>query len=321
MTTPSRPPIERVDISLLHIFCTVVDAGGFTSAQTELDISGSALSTKMSTLESRLGMRLCQRGRMGFRLTTEGKRVYAAAKELFAAYRGFEAEIGSLHGQIVGELNLALMDNTITNPRARIHQAIARFMRRRNSVEFRMEVLEPARIERGLLDGTFHIGIAAFYHHVAGLHYERLFTEEQILYCGKAHPLFAVPSARLALKDITQADYVARGYMGPRAAAPKVAMNARASAFDMESIARLVLSGYFIGYLPSHYAQYWVEIGELRPLLPHKLNYDSVFEVATRKGAPQARSVKFFLEDLRAEVLDATPAERGARGERWSAVV
>jgi DNA-binding transcriptional LysR family regulator len=45
----------------------VVECGGFTPAQAELNISASALSTKMAALETRLGMRLCQRD--GFALS------------------------------------------------------------------------------------------------------------------------------------------------------------------------------------------------------------------------------------------------------------
>jgi DNA-binding transcriptional LysR family regulator len=78
------------------------------------------------------------------------------------------------------------------------------------------------------------------------------------------------------------------------------------------------LSGHFIGYLPAHYAALWVERGEMRPLLPDRLNYDSVFQVATRKGAPKIGIVEAFLEDLRRET-EAQTYETEAGATRVSA--
>ena len=298
------PQLDNVDTNLLRVFCTVVECGGFTPAQAELNISASALSTKMAALETRLGMRLCQRGRIGFRLTDKGEHVHAAAQQLFSAHEDFQAEIGTLRGQLLGSLHIGVMDNTVTNPKARIHQAIARFMRRDHAVHITLDTSEPATLERGLLDGKLHIGISAYYHHVPGLNYERLFREQQTLFCGASHPLFPRAPGRVTLIEVTSSKYVARGYMGHRAGKPAVPMNTAATSYDMESIARFILSGHFIGYLPAHYAALWVERGEMRPLLPGRLNYDSVFEVVTRKGAPKIGIVEAFLEDLKRETRD-----------------
>ena len=57
--------ITDFDIKLLRIFKTVCECGSFTSAESVLGISRSAISLHMSDLENRLGLRLCQRGRAG----------------------------------------------------------------------------------------------------------------------------------------------------------------------------------------------------------------------------------------------------------------
>ena len=59
---------------------------------------------------------------------------------------------------------------------------------------------------------------------------------------------------------------------------------ARASSYSMEGLAMLTLSGAFIAYLPSHYAEQWVARGEMRALLPRRLSYQSLFEAATRRA-------------------------------------
>lgn len=55
--------LSEGDIRLLKVFVKVVEAGGFSAAQIDLNISQSTISTHMTSLEQRLGMRLCERGR------------------------------------------------------------------------------------------------------------------------------------------------------------------------------------------------------------------------------------------------------------------
>jgi DNA-binding transcriptional LysR family regulator len=60
----------------------------------------------------------------------------------------------------------------------------------------------------------------------------------------------------------------------------------------------MVLSGRFIAYLPSHYAAPWVTRSEMQPIRPRRLSYQSLFEVAVKKGTPQTPALQTFLEDL-----------------------
>jgi DNA-binding transcriptional LysR family regulator len=53
----------------------------------------------------------------------------------------------------------------------------------------------------------------------------------------------------------------------------------------MEAQLILVLSGAFIGYLPAHYAQGWVERDELRALRDEHYAYNSAFYLVTQRGA------------------------------------
>jgi hypothetical protein len=42
----------------------------------------------------------------------------------------------------------------------------------------------------------------------------------------------------------------------------------------------LILSGEYLGYLPTHYAASWVARGEMKALLEHEWTYDVPFEIA-----------------------------------------
>ena len=60
------------DLHLLRLFVTVVEAGGFSAAQGVLGLSQPSISQQMARLETRLGYRLCSRGKRGFALTDGG---------------------------------------------------------------------------------------------------------------------------------------------------------------------------------------------------------------------------------------------------------
>src|SRR5205807_7002622 len=91
------------DIRLLRVFSKVVEAGGFSAAQIELNISQSTISTHMTALEQRLGVRLCQRGRSGFSLTEKGQRIYQASQRLFASLDELRSEAGAVRSRLVGK--------------------------------------------------------------------------------------------------------------------------------------------------------------------------------------------------------------------------
>jgi LysR family transcriptional regulator, transcriptional activator for bauABCD operon len=83
----------------------------------------------------------------------------------------------------------------------------------------------------------------------------------------------------------------------------------KATVFSMEAAATLILSGRFGGFLPSHYAERWVESGEMRALRPDVLTYSPEFDMVTRKGGELNLPAETFIEDLRAAALAGAPVK------------
>ena len=86
--------LDNIDLRLLRIYTTLVEAGSFVDAVAVLNLSQPTLSTHLATLEQRLGERLCERGRRGFRLLPFGETTYKAAKQLFADIDAFNEKGG-----------------------------------------------------------------------------------------------------------------------------------------------------------------------------------------------------------------------------------
>jgi DNA-binding transcriptional LysR family regulator len=298
--------LADVDIKLLRVFSAIVEAGGFAAAQAQLNLSPSRISTLLADLEARLGMRLCQRGRVGFRLTDKGRAVHEASLQLFAALEQFRARAGALRGRLLGDLQIGVVDNTLTNPACRLAAAIGRFKARDADIQVTLHVQAPTELEQHVLDHRLPLAIGAFHHHIAGLRYAPLFVEEQTLYCSSDHRFFRRPDESITLADIASVDFVDRGYMGGvKARRPGAHFRATATAYHMEAIATLILSGRYIGFLPTHYAAPWVDRGLMRSLRPAQLAYQSLFEVITRKGGDLTPALQAFLEDLKAVHCDS----------------
>ena len=292
--------VRTTDTRLIAIFLKIVECGGFSAAQDELGLDLSTISGQMSVLEGRLGVRLCERGRGGFRLTDSGQRFHESAQRLSGAIARFEAESGELRDELAGDLHIGLVDGIVTSPGFALHESIRRFDVRRHNVNIRLFIEMPRDLVRGVQDGRLHMAITSIHaRRVRGLHHERFFEEDNLFYCGNGHRLFARPDSGISLRDIYDSHLIAPVYSDP----PHLEKQRFAHATLVGNVeARLIylLSGDYVGYLPSHVALPWVRAGSLRPLMPVRLRERSPFYIIKRRGISATRALDSFIEDIRA---------------------
>lgn len=244
--TMSGQPSDA-DLRLLRIYRKVVECGGFSAAEVELNISRAAISMAMNDLETRVGLRLCQRGCCGFSLTEEGAEVYEATLQLLAAVEGFRTRVNSLHASLKGELNIGITDNLMTMPEMHITDALSALKKRGPDVRINIRMSPPSDIELAVLDGRLHTGVIPAFKTLPGLHYLSLYEESSQLYCASGHPLFETES--MTEEQLTHCDAVLPAYAQvPEIKTAHEHLRAAASATDQEGIAFLILSGRFIGY-------------------------------------------------------------------------
>ena len=289
--------VQDADIKLLRVFRGVVECGGFAQAQAHLGISLSSISMQVSALEQRLGVRLCDRGRGGFKLTADGERVLAESDALFASLDHFNDAVRSISGKLTGELIVGIEPATITIPDLRMADILKRFFDKTNDVKLTLWTLPVTDLHKLVIDGICHIGIGAFEQEVSGLVYEDVFIEEHLLYCGDRHELFAISDDEIDLKDGLELrfaeDEIARsGPKGPIQFEPSAVAN------SMEAVAQLILSGEFAAYLPTHYAAQWATCGKMRAIKPDNLVVRHQFQIVTRKSEQESYVTQKFLSDF-----------------------
>lgn len=294
----SLAPVSDFDLRLIRVFRTVAECGSFTAAESTLGISRSAISLHMSDLEQRLGMRLCQRGRAGFALTDEGREVLRASESMLASIEDFRREVNQLHDRLRGELNIGLMNNLVTQPHMRITHALAKVRQQSQEVRINISMSPPGEIERRLLDGHLHMGAFPLINRLSGLEYHILYDEKSQLYCSRTHPLFD-KAQDLTVRDLKGIPAVIPGYrLSPEAIALHQPLADAARASDREGIAFLILTGQYVGFLPDHYAQQWVDKGMMTALAPETNHYFVSIAAVTRKNRRQNLIIDRVLNEL-----------------------
>lgn len=291
--------IADVDIKLLRVFCTIVKCGGFTLAQAELNLSRSTISTYMSHLETRLGFKLCSRGRAGFALTARGLAVYDASRAILSSIDQYHAQIGQLKERIVGEVAIGVVDNLITNAQCRLHDAVRVALAGAKGLRIVLRIGPPDQIEEQLVRGQLQMAITPLFQTRKGVSQVQLFVEKQQLFCGKCHPLFDLEEADLTPKLISGQSSVRRGYVSPLTPYSSFfSRPALAVSHQMEGIAYFILSGNFVGFLPELYASYWVERQEMRVLRADLFTFDIPICLSRHEGLPQNAAAAHVYETI-----------------------
>lgn len=261
------PSLRDIDIRLLRIFCVVVESGGYTPAQTELNLATNTISTHMSNLESRMGITLCRRGRSGFALTNRGRLAYEATKQFLSTFDNFNAEIERLQEKMVGEVKIGVIDNLITNEQCRLHLALESIAIHAPEVSVAIQILSPNEVEHWLSSSKLHIALLPKLPITTSIQMDPIFTEYQELFCGASHPLYLADEADITSEVIEVQSYVKRGYLSALTSySSPFKEDAAATAYHMEGLAYFILSGRYVGFLPREYARQWVSKGEMRAI-------------------------------------------------------
>jgi DNA-binding transcriptional LysR family regulator len=293
-----KPLVNQItdfDIKLIRIFKTVVECGGFTAAESVLGMTKSAISLQMSSLEKRMNMRLCYRGRGGFNLTDEGAAVLESAEIFLASIEAFRNDINEINKDLRGDLNIGLINNLVSQPQMLITHTLRKIRQISDKININITMSTPADIENGIMDGRFHLGAAPFYNHSSGLEYQSLYSESYLLYCSNEHPLFTCKA--IAIDQLKETNTIITNHrMIPEAIELHERLRCTATASDHEGIAFLILTGTYIGFLPDHYAAYWVEKNMMKPLLPETFNFKSNISLVSKKGAKHNQIIKQFLD-------------------------
>jgi DNA-binding transcriptional LysR family regulator len=236
---------DERDLRALRVFCSVAQAGGFASAEKLLLMSKASISRHIREVEDRLGVRLCERGPAGFKLTPEGEVALKLASSALRSLERIRSEIDAVHGVLSGCLSIGIGEHTISHRACRFPEALAQLQERAPNVRPEITVMTFPELNDALREHRVDIAIRGKYLEDPEFQYLELFSETHRVYVSKLVKQAACDSLPLI--------YRPHPYVQKALASGKYHRGPDAS--GIEAIGVLVATGYYQGLLPAHYGE------------------------------------------------------------------
>lgn len=287
------------EIKQLKVFKAVVECGGFSAAEAQLNISRPTISIHIANLESRLNLTLCKRGRGGFSLTDEGRVIYQQTQQLLDALEGFRNTINNLSSSPSGKLRVALSDTLANDPRCYFPDIIRTYGKEAPDVELSVDVEHMVDMERNVLNDDLDIAFTPYHRRLDGLEYVHVLTDRCYLYCSRTHPLAAIPERELTDQIINNTPLVHAGIKPHEEVYQQISdMNLAAVSYHYETRISLILSGLYASFLPEDVARPYAEKGDLVAIAPSTKTYSLGAAVISKKSAQPSRARSLFLKTV-----------------------
>ncbi|MGB7249894.1 MAG: LysR family transcriptional regulator [Phormidesmis sp.] len=145
-----------MNIFHLEVLTAVVREGTFSDAAINLEVSQSAVSRAVASLEAELGVPLLSRGRFGAKLTPVGERVIEYAQKMLDLREYIDYEVNLEKGLYNSRLRIASFRSAATHL---LPANIARFCQQFPHVEVTLSELDPAGVEQSLREGQTDLGL------------------------------------------------------------------------------------------------------------------------------------------------------------------
>lgn len=145
-----------MNIPQLKVLLTIAQCGSFSDAAIHLDMSQSAVSRAIASLENELGVPLLVRGRLGAKLTPIGERVVIHAQQIVDLRESIEYEVNLEKALYKSRLRIASFRSAATHI---LPPKIAQFQRAYPRVDVTLNEFDPAGVEQALRAGDADLGL------------------------------------------------------------------------------------------------------------------------------------------------------------------
>ena len=179
-----------MSIQKYQVFLHVMEAGSISRAAEALGLTQSAVSHSLSSLEEEFGFRLLTRSRSGVRLSSEGKRVLPAIRDILSAEERLRETVSSLHGLSTGTIRVASFSSVAVHWLPAMLKA---FQERYPQIRFKLLNGDYHDVEQWLEEGAVDLGFVSLPTRAPGK-VTPLMEDRLLVILPKDHPLASLPS-------------------------------------------------------------------------------------------------------------------------------
>lgn len=294
--------LSKFDLRHLRVFISVVENEGVSAAALANGVALSTISRDLTSLEERLGVQLCRRGRGGFTLTRQGEEIYRAAVNLQSHLQVFELEVQAAKEAASDRFNIGINDHVITSIGSGLVAAMTYMRKKFPDTLISVSIQETSTLDVLVRERRLDVGVTGQPAWLQPLQYTKLFLEEHRLYASTSCPQLEEIRASVSMdpgKTPTPIPYVTRtektdGFEEFEVRYPNVVVGRCA---NLEAVLAAVLSGAGCALMPVEYVK---SVGreDLIEIPLKEAPYYVQFYLAYRRDTAREIGIKSFLSQF-----------------------
>ncbi|MEM8940929.1 MAG: LysR family transcriptional regulator [Pseudomonadota bacterium] len=295
--------LRTIGFQELGVFMAVVEQGGVTAAASELKMAKSAVSTQLSKLEDRLGLKLLNRSSRRVTLTPEGRRLLPRVESLLAEGERLLQEAALEESSPSGVVSMAATPEFC-------QLVLTKFLPQlRSALPEIRTVIKTAHNFEDLQDPSFDLAFRMNRVKDDRLVARRLGSYRRFFYAAPSlaksreleHPadLARVPCLVFAsdtLRRVWSARHVDTGER------VDVEINAAMGVQNFSTLAAMAASGVGVCYVPNFVAREQVKAGRLKRVMPDWSAKQSDVFLVYRPGVARIARVSAVLKHVNSEL-------------------
>jgi DNA-binding transcriptional LysR family regulator len=183
-----------MQIDSLKVFCDLAETESFTKAAHINDVTQSAVSQQISSLERQFKSLLIERSKKKFRLTREGQVLYDYSKQIMQTYDALHSKLQEIKDIISGTIRVATIYSIGLHD---LPPYIKRFLKEYPTVHVHVEYRRANQVYDDVLGNVVDLGLVAYPGKNPKLEIVHLRKDPLVLICHPQHPFAKLKSIKL----------------------------------------------------------------------------------------------------------------------------
>jgi len=183
-----------MQIESLKVFCDLAETESFTKAAQLNEVTQSAVSQQISSLERLFKALLIERSKKKFRLTKEGNVLYDYSKQVIAIYDGLHTKLKETKDLISGTIRVATIYSIGLHD---LPPYLKKFLKSYPTVNVHIEYRRANQVYEDVVGNVVDLGLVAYPTRDSKVEIVPLRKDKLVLICCPQNPLAKNKSARL----------------------------------------------------------------------------------------------------------------------------
>jgi len=193
-----------MQIESLKVFCDLAETESFTKAAQINNVTQSAVSQQISSLERQFNSLLIERSKKKFRLTREGEVLYEYSKQIIQTYDSLYSRLQEIKDIISGTIRVATIYSIGLHD---LPPYLKKFLKTYPTVNVHVEYRRANQVYEDVISNVVDLGLVAYATKDNKLEVVNLRKDILVLICHPQHPLARNKSVKL--KDLAGQKFIA----------------------------------------------------------------------------------------------------------------